>query len=156
MQEERAKRPTFLVGADARRALLAGVRVAAEVVGCTLGPRGKNVLIKGRGKKLVLTKDGVTVSRSIRLSDPFEQLGVELVVEAASHTNDNVGDGTTTATILTHAMVSDGMRLLEAGFSAQGLVRGIDSAIAAIRYELRTNAQEAKTFEKLAQVATVS
>lgn len=116
-------------GSEARKRLYVGVKTAAEAVGATMGPRGRTVLIQKKGGSPILTKDGVTVSKSIKPTDPVERMGAELVLEAASRTNDVAGDGTTTSTVLTHALVQEGMRLLEAGYPAKDLVDGMDHAV---------------------------
>src|SRR4029079_19069621 len=109
---------------DARKSLLAGVNKLARAVGSTLGPRGRNaVLDKGWGAPKV-TKDGVTVAEDIDLEDPFENMGVQLVKEAASKTSDVAGDGTTTATVLAEAMFREGLRYIAAGADPMSLSRG--------------------------------
>src|SRR5499433_3399451 len=113
---------------DARAPLAAGVDKLARAVRSTLGPRGRNaVLDKGWGSPKV-TKDGVTVAQDIELDDPFENLGAQLVKEAASKTNDVAGDGTTTATVLADALYRDGLKLLTAGVNRAAIVRGMKAA----------------------------
>jgi chaperonin GroEL len=140
----------------ARQRLLKGMTLASEAVGCTLGPKGKTVLIQQEGNAPVATKDGVTVSKSIRLTEPIERMGAELIREAASQTNDAAGDGTTTATILTHTMVTEGLKLLTAGYSSLALCKGIEAGTAAVIQALRAEAVPVKTSEEIAQVGTVS
>ncbi len=141
---------------DARRELYEGLKVAADAVGCTLGPKGKTVLIQREDGGPIVTKDGVTVSKAIRLRDPVRRMGAELIREAASRTNDVAGDGTTTATVLTQAMVAEGLKLLEAGYDAQELCRGIEHAQARISAELSAGAKQLTTSAEIAQVATIS
>src|SRR5262249_26528342 len=114
---------------DARAPLAAGVEKLARAVRSTLGPRGRNaVLDKGWGSPKV-TKDGVTVAQDIELDDPFENLGAQLVKEAASKTNDVAGDGTTTATVLAQGIFSEGLKMIAAGVDAMALSRGIAKAV---------------------------
>src|SRR3989339_1849228 len=110
---------------EARESLINGVNILANVVKVTLGPKGRNVVLdKGYGSPTI-TKDGVTVAKDIELEDKFENLGVELVKEAASKTNDVVGDGTTTATVLTQAIVNEGIKNVTAGVNAVALNKGL-------------------------------
>src|SRR6267378_6473862 len=116
---------------EARQKLLAGVTKLARAVRCTLGPRGRNAVIdKGWGSPTV-TKDGVTVAEEIELTDPYENMGAQLVKEAASKTSDAAGDGTTTATVLAEAIFKEGLRALAAGSDPMALKRGIDKAVVA-------------------------
>jgi chaperonin GroEL len=147
----------LLFAAGARKKLYEGIALAVNAVGCTLGPSGKTVLIKTHDAAPVLTKDGVTVSRSIVLRDPVQQMGAELVLEAASRTNDVAGDGTTTATILTGAMISEGMRLLEAGFQSTDVCNGIKLATSSVMNALRDKqARQVSTQEEIKQIGTIS
>src|SRR5881397_3058436 len=117
---------------EARQKLLSGVSKLARAVRSTLGPRGRNaVLDKGWGSPTV-TKDGVTVAEEIELSDPYENMGEQLVKEAASKTSDAAGDGTTTATILAEAIFKEGLKCLAAGSDPMALKRGIDKAVEAV------------------------
>ncbi|MBV9821575.1 MAG: chaperonin GroEL, partial [Actinobacteria bacterium] len=117
---------------DARRALERGVDRLADTVKVTLGPRGRNVVLdKSYGAPLI-TNDGVTIAREIELTDPFENLGAQLVKSVATKTNDVAGDGTTTATVLAQALVASGMRNIAAGVNPGGLKRGIDQAVQAV------------------------
>ena len=145
-----------IFSSEARKQLYKGLDVAAEAVGCTLGPRGKTVLIQRDGQAPLVTKDGVTVSKSIRLKDPVERMGAELIQESASQTNEVAGDGTTTATVLTQAMVREGLKLLEAGFSAKELCSGLERACARVDAELVLAAKQLTTSEEIAQVGTIS
>lgn len=159
MHEEEA--PTLhtkvLFRSEARKKLYEGLKVAAEAVMCTLGPKGKTVIIQQHhGRSSIVTKDGVTVSRSIRLKDPVLSLGAGLIKEAASQTNDVAGDGTTTATVLTHALVTGGLRLLEAGYPAKEIKEQLEVAVEKVDKALLVAARQLNTKEQLAQVATVS
>src|SRR6266540_1716960 len=117
---------------EARQSLLAGVSKLARAVCCTLGPRGRNAVIdKGWGSPTV-TKDGVTVAEEIELSDAYENMGAQLVKEAASKTSDAAGDGTTTATVLAEAIFKEGLKALAAGSDPMALKRGIDKAVTAV------------------------
>ena len=141
---------------DARRQLAAGMKLAADVVGCTLGPKGKTVLIQRAGQTPIVTKDGVTVSRSIKLKDPVKRMGAELIREAANQTNEVAGDGTTTATVLTAALVEGGLKLVEAGFSSTLVCKGIEAAAQNIDTMLQLRAKKVVTSDEIAQVGTIS
>jgi chaperonin GroEL len=141
---------------EARRQLFSGMELAAEAVTTTLGPKGKTVLIQKKGEAPIVTKDGVTVSKSINLKDPVKRMGAELIREAASQTNEVAGDGTTTATVLTYAMVKEGLKLLEAGYSAKEMCRGLDRARGIADELLREQAKRLTTSEEIAQVGTIS
>jgi chaperonin GroEL len=145
-----------LFSSDARKKLYAGLSIAAEAVSCTLGPNGKTVLIQNGNDSPIITKDGVTVSKSIRLDDPVEMMGVRLLREAASQTNDTAGDGTTTSTVLTHALVKNGLNLLEAGYNAKKLVEGMDIAIRLVTDAVVSQAHPVETAEEIAQIGTIS
>src|ERR1700752_4126018 len=116
-------------GAEARALLLAGVDQLAEAVKSTLGPKGRNVILEKITGTPVVTNDGVTIAREIHLKDQFENMGEQLVKEAAIKTNDVVGDGTTTATVLAQAIVREGMRAIDAGANPVLVKRGIDLAV---------------------------
>ena len=141
---------------NARRELFSGLSITAEAVMCTLGPKGKTVLIQKDDDIPIITKDGVTVSKSIKLKDPLKRMGSELIREAANRTNDIAGDGTTTSTVLTHAMVKSGLKLLEAGYSAQDLCFGIEIATKQILLYLQETAKQLTTVEEIAQIGTIS
>ena len=142
--------------AEARKELFLGLSITAEAVMCTLGPKGKTVLIQTTNSMPIITKDGVTVSKSINLKDPLKRMGSELIREAASRTNDIAGDGTTTATVLTHAMVKSGLKLLEAGYTAQDLSEGIEYASKIVQNRLILEAKQLTTQEEIAQIGTIS
>lgn len=141
---------------EARKELFTGLCTTAEAVMCTLGPKGKTVLIQKDNANPIITKDGVTVSKSINLKNPLKRMGSELIREAATRTNDTAGDGTTTATVLTHAMVKSGLKLLEAGYSAQELCAGIEFATKNVLGHLKSNAKQLTTSEEISQVGTIS
>lgn len=145
-----------IFASEARKQLFKGLLIAAEAVGCTLGPRGKTVLIQRESMSPMVTKDGVTVAKAIKLSNPIAQMGAQLVLEAAAQTNDIAGDGTTTATILTLAMVREGIKLLEAGYPSVELCRGINRAVTDVARALKDSAVQLKTSEEIAQVGTIS
>lgn len=141
---------------EARRHLLKGVDAVAEAVVTTLGPKGRNVALDRKFGAPTITHDGVTVAKEIELEDPFENMGAQLLKEAASKTNDIAGDGTTTSTLLAHAIVTDGMKNLAAGANPMMLKRGIEAATKAVADELTKNAIELKTKADIANVASVS
>src|SRR5213079_494274 len=116
----------------ARIAVLRGVSKLAKAVTATLGPRGRNVVIDKKWGSPTITKDGVTVAKEIELSDPYENMGAQLVKEVASKTNDVAGDGTTTATVLAHAILVEGLRNVAAGANPMSLKKGIDLAVATV------------------------
>jgi len=141
---------------DARKALFAGVTKLADAVRITMGPKGRNVILeKGYGSP-VITNDGVTIAKDIELEDKFENMGAEMVKEVASKTNDAAGDGTTTATVLAHAIVGEGLKYLTAGANAMNLKNGINRATAAVVEELGKLSEPVNTKEQQQQVATIS
>ena len=141
---------------DARQALLRGVNALANVVKVTLGPKGRNVVLdKGYGAPII-TKDGVTVAKEVELEDKFENAGVELVKEVASKTNEDVGDGTTTATVLAQAIIKEGMKNVTAGTNPVALKRGLDKCLAAIVKELKENISKPVEENEIADVASIS
>jgi chaperonin GroEL len=141
---------------EARRKLKNGMDVVANAVGTTLGPKGRNVAIDRKFGSPTVTHDGVSVAKEIELEDPFENMGAQLLKEAAQKTNDIAGDGTTTSTILAHAIVTEGLKALAAGYNAMMLKRGIEKATDAIVAELRKTAVSINTKEEIASVATNS
>ena len=143
-------------GTGARSALLAGVDKLADAVQVTLGPKGRNVIIEQGFGSPKITKDGVTVAKSVDLEDKFENLGAQLVRSVASKTNDVAGDGTTTATILTRAIFSEGVKSVAAGLNPMDLKRGIDAAVLEVVESLRSQTKPITTKEEIAQVATIS
>jgi chaperonin GroEL len=141
---------------DARRRLKAGVDVLAKAVATTLGPKGRNVALDRKFGSPTITHDGVTVAKEIELEDPFENMGAQLLKEAATKTNDIAGDGTTTSTVLAHAMVTDGLKNLAAGSNPMMLKRGIEAAAKAVAEALTKSAIEVTTKESIASVAAIS
>jgi chaperonin GroEL len=141
---------------DARKKLKKGVDAVAEAVITTLGPKGRNVALDRKFGAPTITHDGVTVAKEIELEDPFENMGAQLLKEAASKTNDIAGDGTTTSTVLAHAIVTNGMKNLAAGANPMMLKRGIEAASAAVAKALTEQAIPVKTKEDIANVASVS
>jgi len=141
---------------DARRRLKAGVDVLASAVATTLGPKGRNVALDRKFGSPTITHDGVTVAKEIELEDPFENMGAQLLKEAATKTNDIAGDGTTTSTVLAHAIVSDGLKNLAAGANPMLLKRGIEAAAKAISDSIKEQAIEVTTKEEIASVAAIS
>src|SRR5918912_1477708 len=145
----------LLFDEDARRALERGANAVANAVKVTLGPRGRNVGIDKKWGSPTITKDGVTVAKEVELEDHFENMGAQLVREVASKTNDVAGDGTTTATVLAQAIVSEGLRYVAAGGHALGVKRGIDKAVEAAVAELKNLAIPVEN-EAVAQVAAIA
>jgi chaperonin GroEL len=141
---------------EARRKLKNGMDVVANAVGTTLGPKGRNVAIDRKFGSPTITHDGVSVAKEIELEDPFENMGAQLLKEAAQKTNDIAGDGTTTSTVLAHAIVSEGLKALAAGYNAMLLKRGIEKAADEIVAQLRKTAVSIDTAEEIASVATNS
>ena len=142
---------------DARHLLEHGVNALADTVKVTLGPRGRNVVLDKKFGAPTITNDGVTIAKEIELTNPYENLGAQLVKEVATKTNDVAGDGTTTATVLAQAMVREGLRNVAAGANPTGLKRGIDAAAAAVSEALLAKAVEVKTQQGvIAHVATIS
>ena len=143
-------------GVDARALMLAGCDRLADAVQVTMGPKGRNVVIEQSYGAPKITKDGVTVAKNIEFSDRFMNLGASLVKQVASATNDVAGDGTTTATVLTRAIFSEGCKSVAAGMNPMDLRRGIQSAVDVIVAELKTKAKLISTTEEIAQVGTIS
>jgi len=140
----------------ARRSLKTGVDKLADAVKVTLGPKGRNVVLDKKFGAPTVTNDGVTIAREIELDDPFENMGAQLVKEVATKTNDVAGDGTTTATVLAQAIITEGLRNVAAGANPMILKRGIDKGVEAIVAELKTISRPVNTTEETAQVAAVS
>ena len=141
---------------DARRKLKNGINVVANAVSATLGPKGRNVAVDRKFGSPTITHDGVSVAKEIELEDPFENMGAQLLKEAATKTNDIAGDGTTTSTVLAHAIVNEGLKALEAGYNPMLLKRGIEMASEAVSEELRKSAVKIDTKEEIGYVATNS
>jgi len=146
----------LVFGEEARRKLRDGIDVIAEAVATTLGPKGRNVALDRKFGSPTITHDGVTVAKEIELEDPFENMGAQLLKEAATKTNDIAGDGTTTSTVLAHAMVSEGLKTLAAGSNPMLLKRGIEAASKKVAEAIKSLAIEISTKEEIANVATIS
>ena len=141
---------------EARRKLKNGVDIIASAVATTLGPKGRNVALDRKFGSPTVTHDGVTVAKEIELEDPFENMGAQLLKEAATKTNDIAGDGTTTSTVLAHAIVNEGLKNLAAGANPMLLKRGIEAASKAVAKKISEQAIEVTTKEEIANVATIS
>ena len=144
-------------GNDARVKMLRGVNVLADAVKVTLGPKGRNVVLDKSFGAPTITKDGVSVAREIELEDKFENMGAQMVREVASKTNDNAGDGTTTATVLAQALIGVGLKNVTAGANPMDLKRGIDKAVVKVVESLREHSQVVGSdIAKIEQVASIS
>ncbi|MCX8023659.1 MAG: chaperonin GroEL [Thermanaerothrix sp.] len=141
---------------DARRRLKAGIDILANAVVTTLGPKGRNVALDRKFGAPTITHDGVTVAKELELEDPFENMGVQLLKEAATKTNDIAGDGTTTSTLLAHSIVTEGLKALAAGVNPMLLKRGIEAATKAVSEEIKKQAIAINSKEDIANVATIS
>ena len=144
------------LGTDARDRMLKGISTLTNAVKVTLGPKGRNVLLDMSFGAPRITKDGVTVSREIELSDKFENMGAQLVREVASRTNDEAGDGTTTATILAHSILREGMKSVAAGMNPMDLKRGIDKAVTALVVEIKSMSRPVADSAEIARVGAIS
>ncbi len=149
-----AKEVKFAV--DAREKMLRGVDILSNAVRVTLGPKGRNVVLDKSFGAPRITKDGVTVAKEIELEDKFENMGAQMVREVASKTSDLAGDGTTTATVLAHAIVKEGSKAVAAGMNPMDLKRGIDLAVEAVVKDLETNSKKVTSNDEIAQVGTIS
>src|SRR5437588_3894683 len=143
-------------GSEARQLLVNGVDQLADAVKTTLGPKGRNVALDKKWGAPTVTHDGVTVAKEIELADPFENMGAQLLKEAATKTNDVAGDGTTTATVLAQAIVHEGLRNVAAGANPMLLKQGIDLATAKVVEAIKGMAKEVQGREEVAQVAAIS
>jgi chaperonin GroEL len=146
----------LLFGTDARDRIIKGVSKLAQAVRATMGPKGRNVVIEKKYGGPTVTKDGVTVAKEIELEDPWENMGASLVKEAATKTNDAAGDGTTTATVLAHAIMEEGLKHLGSGSNAISIKRGIDKAVKAVSEFLEKIKKNVSKKEEYAAVATIS
>ena len=144
------------VGTDARERMLHGIEVLAHAVRVTLGPKGRNVVLDKSYGAPRITKDGVTVAKEIELSDKFENMGAQMVKEVANRTSTEAGDGTTTATVLAHAIVREGIRAVAAGMNPMDLKRGIDLAVEAVVADIKKRSKKVSTNDEIAQVGTIS
>jgi len=143
-------------GSEAREKMIAGVDILADAVKVTLGPKGRNVVLDKSFGAPRTTKDGVSVAKEIELEDKFENMGAQMVREVASRTNDEAGDGTTTATVLTQAIVREGAKSVAAGMNPMDLKRGIDKAVKVALGDLEKRSKKVKSNEEIAQVGTIS
>src|SRR5512136_2795754 len=141
---------------EARRRLQRGMDVLATAVVTTLGPKGRNVAIDRKFGSPTITHDGVTVAKEVELEDPFENMGAQLLKEAATKTNDIAGDGTTTSTVLAHAIVTEGLKNLAAGANPMLLKHGIEAAAKAVADDIRKQSIEITTKDEISNVATIS
>ena len=146
----------LLFSEHARASILKGVNTLANAVKVTLGPKGRNVVIEKSFGSPLITKDGVTVAKEIELENKFENMGAQMVKEVASKTNDQAGDGTTTATVLAQAIYREGVKLVSAGHNPTALKRGIDKAVATVVEELKSMSKPIKASSEVAQVGTIS
>ena len=146
----------LIFGADARARMARGASILARAVKATLGPKGRNVVMKKPFGAPAITKDGVSVARDIELEDEFEDMGAQMVKEVAAHTSELAGDGTTTATVLAHHMFTEGIKAVAAGMNPMDLKRGIDKATDAIVEELKQMSIPCETSKSIAQVGTIS
>jgi chaperonin GroEL len=141
---------------DARGRVLRGVNILADAVTVTLGPKGRNVCLEKSWGAPTVTKDGVTVAKEIQLEDKFENMGAQMVKEVASKTSDVAGDGTTTATVLSRAIFSEGLKLVAAGHDPMSIKRGIDKAVEKVTEELKSMSKPTRDRDEIAQVGTIS
>ena len=142
--------------ADARERLLNGVNILANAVKVTLGPKGRNVILDKSFGAPRITKDGVSVAKEIELSDKFENMGAQMVREVASKTNDEAGDGTTTATVLAQAIVKEGMKAVAAGMNPMDLKRGVDAAVIKVVEQIKSMARDVADSDEVSKVGTIS
>ena len=145
----------ILYGEEARRALKTGIDALTDAVKVTLGPRGRPVALDKKFGPPTVINDGVSIAKDIELPDPFENMGAQLVKEAATKTNDKCGDGTTTATVLSQAIVSGGFKNIAAGADAMALKRGVEKGVLAIVEDLKKMSVPVTTKEQVAQTATI-
>jgi chaperonin GroEL len=145
-----------IYGEDARKALSSGIDTVANTVKITLGPKGRNVVLDKKYGAPLITNDGVTIAKEIELSDPFENMGAQLVKEVATKTNDAAGDGTTTATLLAQALVAEGMKNVAAGANPMDLKRGMEKATKAAVGEIAANSKPVSSTKDIARVGTIS
>src|SRR5271163_3982596 len=141
---------------EARKEMKLGVDKLANAVKITLGPRGRSVVLEKKFGSPVIVDDGVIIAKDIELPEPFENMGAQLVKEVASKTSDNAGDGTTTAIVLTQALLAEGIKNITAGANAKSIQRGMNKAVELVVKELKKNTKPVKTKEEKAQVATIS
>ena len=145
----------ILFDSDGRQKLTAGMQILARAVSSTLGPSGKNVVIDKSFSGPVTTKDGISVSKEIELPDPFENMGAKILNEVTARTNDNVGDGTTTAIVLASRMIEEGRKFVTSGVQAQALRQGMELAADAVEEVVLKLAKEVKGYEQIRHVVAV-
>jgi len=145
-----------IFGASARQRMLKGVNVLADAVKATLGPKGRNVILDKSFGAPTVTKDGVSVAKEIQLKDKIENMGAQMLKEVASQASDVAGDGTTTATVLAQAIISEGLKSVAAGMNPMDLKRGIDKAIAAAVEKISAQATPCEDAKSIAQVGSIS
>ena len=143
-------------GDDSRSRMANGVNTLANAVKVTLGPKGRNVVLEKSFGAPTVTKDGVSVAKEIELKDKFENMGAQMVKEVASKTNDEAGDGTTTATVLAQSIVREGLKSVAAGMNPMDLKRGIDLAVTKVIEAVKSNSTTVTTTDQVAQVGTIS
>jgi len=146
----------IIFGEDVRRSLKKGIDTLVDAVKVTLGPKGHPVALDKKWGAPSIIDDGVTIAKEIELPDPFENMGAQLVKEAASKTNDACGDGTTTSTVLAYAIITGGFKNVAAGAEPMSLKKGIEKAVSTITDELKKMSVEVKGKEQIAQVATIT
>ena len=146
----------ILYGEEARKALKTGVDQLADTVKITLGPKGRNVVLDKKFGSPLITNDGVTIAKEIELEDPFQNMGAQLIKEASTKTNDAAGDGTTTATLLAQALITEGMKNVSAGANPMVIKRGIEKAVKASVEEIKKISKKVSGNEDIARVATIS
>ncbi len=146
----------ILFNEEARRSLERGVNALADAVKVTLGPKGRNVVLEKKFGAPTITNDGVTIARDIELEDPFENMGAQLVKEVSIKTNDVAGDGTTTATVLAQAMVTEGMKNVTAGANPMDIRRGMSKAVTKAVETIKAHSQKVKDSNDIARVGTIS
>src|SRR3989337_1190192 len=143
----------LLYSDEARKKLLTGINKLADAVATTLGPKGRNVALDRKWGAPNVVHDGVTVAKEVELEDPFENMGAQLIKEAASKTNDDTGDGTTTATLLAQAIINDGLKNITAGANPMILKHGLERGVEAVVAEVKKMAKKLKGKKEIAQVA---
>ena len=143
-------------GEDARKKLQSGIDQLADTVKVTLGPKGRNVVLAKKYGSPLITNDGVTIAKEVELEDPFENMGAQLVREVATKTNDVAGDGTTTATVLAQALVTEGMKNVTAGANPMDIKRGIQKAVNTAVEAVKAHSQKVNGSKDIARVGTVS
>jgi chaperonin GroEL len=155
-QEHEMSAKQLLYGDEARERIRRGIDALADAVKVTLGPRGRTVILEREFGAPQIVNSGVVVARAVELEDRFENMGAQLLREVAARTSEMAGDGTTTATVLAHAMISEGLKYVAAGMNPMDLRRGIEQAVDAVVAELKTIAQPCATGQEIEHVAAIS